>query len=331
MSKIGLHCVVGPRNGYGAFLARLRDTGSTLAVVKCVGDFGAAFGAKQYLDSRALTTGRIISVDGIDLQGLDSFAERNVDPVEVAGWYHNLVRPMWESNRSIIDVWECFNEWSAWWEYQADVLIALMDIAEADGFRLGLFGTSTGNPPDSAYPALARACRRAAVSGGHVMCVHEYGGVGPGMPITLRGTEPHHALRYRRLYDYLRSAAAVCPLIISEAGQDGGCCFIGTDAFISDFAWYDSELMRDDYVIGATAWTLGHWEDANLQEALPALADYIVSHPNKPPRHDVYLPLISRGNDKAPMAFSPGGVAVALALGAGARLLERRMRKVRRR
>jgi hypothetical protein len=43
---------------------------------------------------------------------------------------------------------------------------------------------------------------------------------------------------------------------------------------MDDFMWYDAELMKDDYVLGATIFTLGNWANANFQEALPALGDY---------------------------------------------------------
>ncbi|NLE60898.1 MAG: hypothetical protein GX616_21345, partial [Planctomycetes bacterium] len=45
-----------------------------------------------------------------------------------------------------------------------------------------------------------------------------------------------------------------------------------------DFGWYDSEMRKDYYVIGCTAWTLGNWSGANFQAALPSLANYIINH-----------------------------------------------------
>jgi hypothetical protein len=106
------------------------------------------------------------------------------------------------------------------------------------------------------------------------MSMHEYGGLmGSG---TLRGTEPHHALRYRALYDYLRQHDAVVPLVISECAH-AGYQFPGVEIFMEDVMWYDSELKKDNYVIGATIFTLGNWNDGatNFQEALPAPGDYI--------------------------------------------------------
>jgi hypothetical protein len=71
----------------------------------------------------------------------------------------------------------------------------------------------------------------------------------------------------------------VIPLASTEAGENAGGGFSGVETFMQDFAWYDQQLSRDDYVIGCAAWTLGDWSGANLQEALPALADYIAGRP----------------------------------------------------
>jgi hypothetical protein len=58
---------------------------------------------------------------------------------------------------------------------------------------------------------------------------------------------------------------------------------MGLQVFSEDFSWYDSELMKDKYILGATCYTLGNWHNANFQEALPWLGDYIVSHPTPAP------------------------------------------------
>ncbi len=278
MSKIGVHVVIGPRNGYGDFVRRCAEAGQPVPLVKCVDDFGAAFEAKG-ISAQTLTMGRLNALGGRDLQAWEPRDFPNA--AAAASEYYDLLRPKWEQNPSI-DVWETFNEFSAHWGWQADFFIALMDRVEPDGFRLGLYAASTGNPPESAYPDIARACRRAKAHGGHVLTLHEYGGVGTDVA-TLRGTQPFHALRYRRLYETLRAENADCPLVITECGQNGGAEFIGVDAFIEDLAWYDGELMNDGYVRGAAAWTLGNWANANFQEALPALAEYIITHPTAPP------------------------------------------------
>jgi hypothetical protein len=296
-SKLGLHVVFGPRDGLDEFLARCGGAGQPVALVKCVDDFEAAFKAKR-VNKETVTVGRVNAAfpsrkTEIDLQAWEP-PEFNPPPgtsyttaQEAAQQYYNLVKPIWQLN-PVIDVWEIFNEYSWHWNWQADFYIALMDLAEADGYRLGLWSSSAGNPPEEFYPDIARTCQRAKAHGNHILCLHEY-----NLDGLLQEAHSSMVTRYRRLYQFLEQEDAVIPLAITEAGENAGGGFSGVNAFMQDFAWYDQQLSRDDYVIGCAAWTLGDWSGANFQAALPALGDYIsgeyVIH-QPPPR--AYLPLI---------------------------------------
>ncbi len=287
MSKIGVHSILGPRKGFGDFLKKIASAGQTLAVVKCVDDFGPAKEAKELI-SNTLTVGRLNVVRDAEGQNVDTQGFEPLLPGgsyrsarEVAEWFYELVKPKWQAN-PFIDVWETFNEFSAHWGWQSDFYLAMMDLAEPDGFKLAHYACSTGNPPNAAVVQEMLPCLRAAKQRGHYLSLHEYGGVGTDIP-TLKGTQPFHALRYRELYEtILIPSQADARLIISECGQESGARFVGTQMFVEDFTWYDAELMKDEYMVGACAWTLGNWADANFQEALPALADYIAATPNRP-------------------------------------------------
>jgi hypothetical protein len=284
MSKIGVHSVLGPRDGYGNFLRKINAAGQTLAVVKCVDDFGPAKEAKD-INPATLTVGRLnflTKPNGptIDSQGHNPLKPDGTfeDAREVAERYYDLAKPKWKAH-PFIDVWETFNEFSSSWDWQSDFYIAMMNLAGADGFVLAHYACSTGNPPNRDAAEQMIPCLKIAKQRGHYLSLHEYGGV--GMPAkTLKDTQPFHALRYRELYQAVLIPKQADPkLIISECGQDGGFEFPGTQIFVEDFAWYDSELMKDPYVVGACAWTLGNWANANFQKALPALADYIAATP----------------------------------------------------
>ncbi len=276
-SKIGVHSIIGPRNGFGDFLQRIAGAGQSLAVVKCVDDFGAAFEAKKIVPN-VFTVGRINDTPGADMQAFEPMTPNGyMDARRVAAWYYGLCKPIWNANKRWIDAWETFNEFSAHWSWQGEFYMALMDLAERDGFKLVLYACSSGNPPDACTVFQMLPALRAAKQRGHYLSLHEYGNVGNDIP-TLRGTEPYHALRYRQLYEsILIPNQADPPLIISECGQNGGSTFPGTQVFIDDIEWYDANLRQDPYVIGATMFTLGNWAGANFQAALPALADYIAS------------------------------------------------------
>jgi hypothetical protein len=96
----------------------------------------------------------------------------------------------------------------------------------------------------------------------------------------------------------LQADDADIPLVISEAGENAGGGFTGVDVFMDDFAWYDRQLNKDDYVIGCAAWTLGDWSGANIQAALPALSGYISGEGyvmGSSNRYQLRLPLIVNG------------------------------------
>ena len=300
-SKLGLHVVFGPRDGLDDFLRRCAEANRPVVLVKCVDDFEAAFKAKHYSD-KTLTLGRLNAVQLADKSFVDmqaweppEFAPPHgtnyTTAQEAARQYYDLVKPIWKLN-PVVDVWETFNEFSWHWGWQADFYIELMDLAEADGYRLGLWSSSAGNPPEEFYPDIARVCRRAKEHGNHILCLHEYnlGGL-------LKDAPPSMVRRYRQVYQYLEQVDAVIPLVISEAGEKAGGGFTGVDVFMTDFAWYDTKLSRDSYVIGCAAWTLGDWSGANFQVALPALADYITGQPD-PLKYKTNLPLIENGNAK---------------------------------
>ncbi len=300
-SKLGLHVVFGPRDGLDQFLAQCAKADHPVAVVKCVDDFEAAFKAKQ-ASARTFTVGRVNAVqltkrNFVDMQAWEpaEFSPpagvQYTTAQEAARQYYDLVKPIWKLN-PVIDAWETFNEYSWHWPWQADFYIELMDLAEADGFRLGLWSPSAGNPPEEFYPDIARTCRRAKAHGNHIMCVHEYGLNG-----LLKDAQNSLVTRYRRLYDYLEQQDVVIPLVISEVGENAGGGFTGVETFLQDFAWYDAQLSRDSYVIGCAAWTLGDFSGANFEAALPALGDYISGEyviRHDPPR--AYLPLITDGS-----------------------------------
>lgn len=270
LNKIGVHIVIGPRNGYGDFIRTCANAGKPVALVKCLDDFGPAAEAKQY-SPQTLTIGRVNEINGHDLQGLD-YLVGNKTPAEGAAWYYQQVKPKWQQNPAI-DVWETCNEWSWHWAWQADFYIAFMDLAEADGYRLALWSCSGGNPPEAYYSDIARACARAKAHGNHILSLHEYSWDG-----LLKDAPTSLVTRYRRLYAYLATQNAVIPLAITEAGENGGGGFTGPEVFVDDFGWYDTQMRQDPYVIGCAAWTLGNWSGANFQNALPALAQYIITH-----------------------------------------------------
>ncbi|NLG26376.1 MAG: hypothetical protein GX557_00565, partial [Chloroflexi bacterium] len=104
-------------------------------------------------------------------------------------------------------------------------------------------------------------------------------------------------LRYRFWYDhYLQPSGLVIPLIITEAGIDGGVIadsglggwrdfagdLSGAD-YIAQLDWYDNELRRDPYVLGFAIFNAGdlsgRWASWDVVDLLPTLTDVVTSKP----------------------------------------------------
>jgi len=109
-----------------------------------------------------------------------------------------------------------------------------------------------------------------------------------------------YTLRYRKTVTELKAAGfPIRPLIITECGIDGGVIgrpktgwksFVGEEEYLNQLKWYDSELMRDEYVKAATIFVGGpnqDWTDFEVTESLATkLSSYIQVTPN-PPEEDV--------------------------------------------
>ncbi len=217
-----------------------------------------------------------------------------------------------EYNASTPDGWD----WYA--RFEAERACAM----QAHGLRaaVGAFGPGWPNTYEQMgwfLPALEAAHRC-----GGILTLHEYNsptfecGVGVSVAGTIPGapqfdgvTVGFNTLRYRIWYEgYLKPRGlGDLPLVISELGiglNTRGACpdpggggwrgyadwwvkqGYGPDgprAYVNLLAWYDAEMRKDPYVIGATIFTLGapngndQWYVFDLHDVLPALAFYAAS------------------------------------------------------
>lgn len=291
-SKLGLHVT---RNADPAIMAFVED--AQPAVITGVGDLGWLADVKE-VSPHTITVGRFEEVD----QSL------NGDPVTRAREFVNLHAGQYLANPGV-DYWLGWNEpgidgpeemsWYA--EFERERVIAMAEI----GLKVAIGNFSTGTPEADEFaaflPAIAAAKQRQGV-----LALHEYSapnmreGIGHGIP----GLEAHPeagslTLRYRYWYEtYLRYNDLVLPLIITEAGIDGGVlqeyggAYAGWDTFtgelpeqvqgitleeyLRDLDWYDNELRRDPYVIGFAIFNTGDaggkWASFDVTAQLDSLA-----------------------------------------------------------
>ena len=218
-----------------------------------------------------------------------------------------------EYNPSSNEAWE----WYA--KFEAERACAM----QAHGLRAAVGDFAVGWPNTYEQMGLFLPALEAAHRCGGILTLHEYNsptfqcGVGVNVPGVIPGAPQfdgvamgYNTLRYRIWYEgYLKPRGlGDLPLVISELGiqglAQGGPCndpggigwkdyrdwWVGQgygpdagQAYINLLAWYDGEMRKDSYVIGAAVFTLGalntgdQWYLFDLHDVLPLLAFYAAS------------------------------------------------------
>lgn len=228
------------------------------------------------------------------------------DPVERAEYHWNEIywkrmKALPEADRKLIDYVESTNEMGECPTWEDDdstrwftrFQIRFTELAAKEGYRHVLANIPVGNPggPDDGRHRIrifAPALRHAMQHGG-AWSYHAY---------TIQYTtdpeiEQWYSLRYRKFYEAFTGEWAdlkKMPMIITEAGvddhgnadKDGWLARGSAEKFQNWLRWFDSELKKDDYVIGATlfqngagaAW--GGWASFELE----TIADWLVNYWN---------------------------------------------------
>jgi len=178
------------------------------------------------------------------------------------------------------------------------------------GLKVAVGNFSAGCPEPDEFQAFMPALAVAKEHGG-ILALHEYSAptmqsaVGSGVPgLDAQASGGSLTLRYRYWYDhYLRGSDLVLPLVITEAGIDGGVLphelegdapmgwrdfaedhltvpsTAATEWYVNQLSWYDDELRRDPHVLGFAIFNAGDssgdWESYDVTGILPRLADLV--------------------------------------------------------
>lgn len=279
MSKLGAHVqATGPRNGYGSFCD------AKPAVVLSNGDGGALIEAAQRSGNYTYTIFRhtLYKDSPPDIDRMTPSQARDL----ADSWYPEL-KMKWVQNPAnyyIVLNEPAGNDTSVLPSYLAYEL-RMMELAEADGYRLCVLNLAGGTPGDyEAWKALYVPHIKRAFEGGHVYGRHCYGGYALSTP-------DGNTNRAFVEAEYLRSVGlGYGGIVITEAGQNGGFGYVGDSAFVTDAIAYNEQMMAHSNIIGACLWTLGNWDNhnANWQSAIPSLALWMGN--NKTPRWKPGIP-----------------------------------------
>lgn len=211
---------------------------------------------------------RTLLVGRLPLSGEPDWNDPAINAVKAARKHCDAVLPAAERMGKTYDFWQGVNEPVV---QSADAMKRLADfeaerarIMSGHGFRIVVGSFGVGNPPQLAWwrdflPALeaARQFRGA-------LALHEY-----AWP-SLDHESPWYLLRHRKVYkgepdqnwSGFPAHLAGIPLLITECGLDalivqpkpqGWRALHGHEAgrYLQQLAWYDVELVKDPYVLGA--------------------------------------------------------------------------------
>jgi hypothetical protein len=275
-TKLGVHVNTGPRGGFGDLCQ------AAPAVVLAVGEGGALVEAKEKSAGRTLTIYRDITVYPDAPPGIDHMTESGA--IAAAEFFWPQLREKYDLNPA--DYYQPTNEIGGDDEQTLANLVVyesrLMDLAERDGYRLVIASPAGGSPANWELwlNHIVPLVRRAG-EGGHLYGRHAYGGVvmhSSGL-LTEPGPKPADNNAGRPFIEaaYLRKIGINTPMVVTEAGANGGMRFPGAKPLLEDAARYDALCAAHDNIWGFCLWTYGDYGQfpANIQPASKALAGYV--------------------------------------------------------
>ncbi len=296
-SKLGIHLT---RNSSPTIMEWVRE--ARPAVVVSLGDMAFLADVKT-ISPGTVTIARFVEGD----QSLEG------DPAERARQFVAEYASTYLESPGV-DYWLGWNEptidsvaameWYAAFEIERTIAMAEL------GLKVAVGNFSVGTPEPAEFEAFLPALAVATEHEG-ILALHEYSaptmdtGLGAGIP-GLEASDESGALtlRYRYWYDYyLRAHDLVLPLVITEAGIDGGVLPSGeydgggwrdfsedifslspqeaAEHYVAQLSWYDDELRRDPQVLGFAIFNVGDsdgmWDSFDVTDILPRLAELIHS------------------------------------------------------
>ncbi|MDD1654133.1 MAG: carbohydrate binding domain-containing protein [Methanomicrobiales archaeon] len=222
-------------------------------------------------------------------------------------------REWWDRCKGVIlaypqvDYWEGYNEPSvdsvAKMQYLATFDAERVRILAANGRKAAIGSFSVGTPQivtssgarDGSYWRAYYPAIDAAQANSGVLALHEYSAPSMRDMFETASGEGWTTGRYRKVYSwFLKPDGREIPLIITECGIDGGVIgqgqkgwksYTGAEGYLDQLKWYDSLLLQDSYVMGATIFSLEipNWQDFDIAPLMPQLTAYVKTGGTTPP------------------------------------------------
>lgn len=302
-SKLGVHGIWS--NNILDFTQILVDNEVPFPIIKAVDDLGWLKEVRR-VSPGTITVGRLTHAhEGAGLvkdpgTDLDQYAMVLMEPI--------LTKIAGDSElRDAVDYWELTNEPLGGgtppdaYARLAMLTIKCIDIAEANGLKLALFGFSAGTPEWADMVAIVETGVFArAKAGGHILALHEgvfgddpidkwwnvhnvgsdgnpttqqtgttaRGGWIPGGPVI--ESAGALCLRYRFFAALLEPRGEIVPVFVSEFYAGGSYHVTAVADVVARMRWYDDQIESDAYLLGFAPFTLGPtgaWTGQNYEPA----------------------------------------------------------------
>jgi hypothetical protein len=185
------------------------------------------------------------------------------NPEQRAEQFFQKMKPDADKMRGIYDAWMGYNESVVQANDTATALsrfyVRWGDLMRAAKLVSCAYSFATGNPEVEYWPLLADGLRHC-----DLLSLHEYSAK------TMDQNSSWLCLRYRR------AIAALAPdarkqVVITETGIDGGVLpdpneaqkgwlkYTNEAGYVATLGWYDSEMQKDNYLIGAAIFAMSGW------------------------------------------------------------------------
>ena len=221
------------------------------------------------------------------------------DPEKLATQMRDRLLSEWQELLDVVDYFELVNESAQTGDplkNLTEFTVEACRLLHAEGHKVAAGSFSVGNPNLTGdWRTFAPAVQSA-----DAVALHEYGapqlwsqpGIAepPNVGHPQAGDLGWWALRYRRVRDIMAKSYGDCalpPFVITELGIDLGLLRPGRGGwrvakstateYVQQLAWYNREMMLDDYVLGATVFCYGgtpDWANYDLAGVKP-FEDYV--------------------------------------------------------
>lgn len=275
MSKLSVHISGAKRGGFGEWLNKCAASGSPIGIIYSLNE-----NISGDIATHSPTTKWVYRYQTDEFNRLPNGFLEGDAASNCVEW---LTKTKDSQHRTLIENWKLNNaDWfdplnepvpdnevKAKW-FNTWMLTAL-EIAQQNGFKLAYGSFTTGAPEIFVLQHMLPSLRRAKELDA-ILSLHAYWEQNDPT------TDVDNALRYRRINNALPENARI-PIMISEASSGNGYDTGKTgQTWVDDMAKYDTELMKDPYVLGACAFQLGG-QESNLRNALELYGVYIAKTP----------------------------------------------------